>query len=406
MGTAVLAPATAPTALTPGRLRFVTFVLAAACGLTVANLYYAQPLLTLIATSLHVGQGAATIVVTLTQIGYALGLIFVLPLGDLFENRALTSRLLVGTTLALLLAAFSPVFGVFLAAAVLIGLTSCVAQILVPLAAHLAPPASSGRVVGRVMSGLLLGILLARTVASLVAAAWGWRTIYLISAVLMLCLAVVLRRTLPVRRPDTGRSYPRLLASVVELARTEPVLRRRAICQATMFGAFSVFWTVITFQLIDQHHFTQSQVGLFALVGAAGAAAAPLGGRLADRGHGRSGSGAALLLGSAALVVACLGHASVILLAVGAVLLDLAVQCHGVMSQHEIYGLRSTARARINTVFMGTTFVGGALGSACAGALNTAYGWTAATAFGAVLPLLGFVVWLFGSRSARHSAAR
>jgi predicted MFS family arabinose efflux permease len=165
-----------------------------------------------------------------------------------------------------------------------------------------------------------------------------------------------------------------------------------------MFGAFSAYWTVITFELIDQHHLSQVQVGLFGLVGAAGAAAAPLGGWLADHGYGRPGSGAALLLGSMALVIASLGHGSLILLGAGAVLLDLAVQCHGVMSQQEIYGLHSGTRARINTVFMGSTFVGGAIGSACAGALHAAYGWTASSLFAAALPLIGFAVWLTGIR--------
>ena len=187
--------------------------MAVACGLTVANLYYAQPLLSLLSTDLHVSQGTAAIVVTATQLGYALGLAFVVPLGDLFENRRLISRTLIGTALALGIAAAAPNFGVFLAFSVLIGTTSVVAQILVPLAAHLAPDAQRGAVVGKVMSGLLLGILLARTVSSLVAAAWGWRTIYAISAVLMLVLSFTLRRVLPERRPNittaTDRCWPR-----------------------------------------------------------------------------------------------------------------------------------------------------------------------------------------------------
>jgi predicted MFS family arabinose efflux permease len=375
------------------RLRMITLVLAVACGLTVANLYYAQPLLDLIATSFHITQGAATVVVTMTQIGYALALIFVLPLGDLFENRALVTRLLIGTAIALLLGGLSPTYGAFLAASVLIGATSVVAQILVPLAAHLAPPAERGRFVGRVVGGLLLGILLARSVSSFVAAAWGWRTIYFISAVLMVGLAVLLRRALPTRAGNRASSYPRLLGSIVEIARAEPALRRRAFCQATMFGAFSAFWTVIGYELIDGHHLSQAAVGVFALVGAAGAAAAPLGGWLADHGYGRSGSGVAIALASVALVLAALGHHSLIALAVGAVLLDLAVNCHQVMSQHEIYALREDARARINTVYMGSTFIGGAISSAVAGALHSTYGWVGAALFGAALPVLGLIVW-------------
>ena len=375
------------------RLRLIITILAVACGLTVANLYYAQPLLGLIASSLHVSEGTATIVVTLTQVGYALGLIFVLPLGDLLENRRLVTRVLVGTAVALLLAGFSPSFGLFLAASVLVGITSVVAQILVPLAAHLAPPDQRGRFVGRVMSGLLLGILLARTVASFVAAAWGWRTIYFISGGLMIALALVLWRALPQRRPDRGTSYPRLLGTVIDLARSEPALRRRAICQATLFGAFSAYWTVIAFELIGGHHLSQTGVGVFALVGAAGAAAAPLGGWLADHGFGRSASGAAIVLASLSMTLAATAYHSLFLLAVAAVLLDLAVQCHGVMSQHEIYSLRPDARARINTVYMSTSFIGGAISSAVAGVLHTAYGFPGAATFAALLPLVGLAVW-------------
>ncbi|MEU4932341.1 MFS transporter [Streptomyces yokosukanensis] len=396
----------APASAAPQRMNpALTLVMAVACGLTVANLYYAQPLLDLMARSFGVGQGAATMVVTLTQAGYALGLLFVLPLGDLVENRRLATRTLLVTATALLLAAASPVFGMFLALSVLVGTTSVVAQVLVPLAAHLSPPERRGKAVGQVMSGLLTGILLARTVASLVADLLGWRAIYVVSAVLMLVLAVALRRTLPQRAPDHTGGYRTLLASLGELVRREPVLRRRSLCQASMFGAFTTFWTAIAYELIDEHHFGQVQIALFALVGAAGAAAAPIAGRIADRGHGRGAAGAALLLASSAFVLAALGHGSVALLVLAAVLLDFAVQCHQVLSQHEIYSLRGDARARINTVFMTTVFVGGAASSAVTGALHTACGWTGVCAFGAALPLAGLLLWAHGRwRTARTGA--
>ena len=383
------------------RLGTLTLVLAIACGLTVANLYYAQPLLDLIAGAFGVSQGAATVVVTATQVGYALGLLFVLPMGDLFENRRLATWTLVGTAIALLLAASSPVFGVFLALSVLVGLTSVVAQILVPLAAHLAPEDKRGKLVGQVMSGLLLGILLARTVSSLVADWLGWRAIYFISAALMVALVLVLHRALPERRPEHTQGYGALLVSAASLVRELPVLRWRALCQACMFGAFTAFWTGIAYELIDEHAFNQAQVGIFALVGAAGAAAAPLGGWLADRGHGRSASGAMLLLALGALVLAAVGAASVVLLAAAGVLLDLAVQCHQVMGQQEIYSLRADARARINTVYMTTAFVGGAVSSAVSGALHSAYGWTGVAWFGAALPAVGFVLWAARLRPTR-----
>ncbi|MEU8607780.1 MFS transporter [Actinoplanes sp. NPDC048791] len=394
------------TAASPRLSRAVTVVLAAACGLTVANLYYSQPLLDLIATSFGVSRSAAAVVVTLTQAGYALGLLFVLPLGDLLENRTLAGRTLLGTAAALLLAAFSPVFAVFLVVSVLVGITSVVAQVLVPLATHLAPPEDRGKVVGQVMSGLLLGILLARTVASLVAELWGWRAIYVISAVLMLGLAVVLRQVLPLRRPDHPAGYRSLLASLGELVRHEPVLRRRALCQATMFGAFSAFWTAIAYQLIAEHGFSQGQIAVFALVGAGGAAAAPIAGRLADRGYGRSASGVALLLAALSFALALAGQRSVVLLAVAAVLLDFAVQCHQVLSQHEVYALRADARARLNTVFVSTIFVGGAISSAVTGVLYGAYGWTGVCALGVLLPLVGLGIWAHGLGRTRPAEVR
>lgn len=378
------------------RLRLVTTTMAVACGLAVANLYYAQPLLDLVAGTFRISQGAATVVVTMTQLGYALGLLFVLPLGDLVNNRKLTSRTMIGTAVALVVAAVAPRFGLFVAVSVLVGLTSVVAQILVPFAAHLAPERSRGKVVGQVMSGLLLGILLARTVASLVAAAWGWRTIYVVSAVLMVVMSVVLARVLPDRAPDHKAGYRALMGSLGELVRSEPLLRRRSFCQAMFFGAFTSYWTSIAYELIGRHHFNQAEIGLFALVGATGAGVAPLAGKLADLGLGHLGSGVSVLLGVGAMVLADLGSGSVLLLGAAAVLLDMAVQSHQAFSQRDIYGLRDDARARINTVFMTTMFVGGAAASAISGWLHDTYGWSGVTLFGAVLIALAGIVWSVG----------
>ncbi|MEV4756122.1 MFS transporter [Micromonospora sp. NPDC049559] len=392
------APTAAPDPA-PRSLRVLTVLLAVACGVTVANLYYAQPLLDLIAGDFRLGQGTAALMVTLTQLGYAAGLLLLAPLGDLLENRALASRTLLATAAALFAAAAAPDFGVLLAASVLIGVTSVVVQILVPLAAHLAPAATRGRLVGRVMSGLLLGILLARTFSSLVAAHGGWRSIYVVSGVLMLALSLTLARMLPHRRPAPRTTYPRLMASIVQLVRTEPVLRRRAVSQALMFGAFSSFWTSIAYQLIDVHHFSQTGVGVFALVGAAGAAAAPIAGRLGDHGHGWRASGAAVALGLVAIALAGFGAGYVVLLAAGGVLLDLAVQGHQVLSQQEIYQLRPDARARVNTVFMTTVFVAGAAASGISGALHERFGWGGVSVFTALLLLANLLIWLVAGRS-------
>jgi predicted MFS family arabinose efflux permease len=386
-------------------LTVLTFVLATACGLTVANLYYGQPLLADFATSFQVSQSTASIAVTAAQAGYALGLVLLLPLGDLIDNRKLAARMLLATALTLVVLASSPDFGLFLACTALIGVTSVVAQILVPFAAHLAPPAQRGLFVGRVMSGLLLGILLARTMSSLIASAWGWRSVYLISAGFMLVLSAALWQLLPSRKPDSTARYPDLLRSLLVLIRTEPVLRRRAVCQALMFGAFSAFWTSIAYELVHRHGLSQSGVGIFALVGAGGALAAPLAGWLGDRGWSNPASAAAFVLAVLAMAIARFGAGQLVLLAVAAVLLDLAVQSHQVLSQRAIYALRPDARARLTSVFMGTVFTGGAAASAISGQLYGHYGWSGVATFSAVLAALGFAVWASGLRPAARTVA-
>jgi predicted MFS family arabinose efflux permease len=209
----------------------------------------------------------------------------------------------------------------------------------------------------------------------------------------MVGLALVLRRMLPERRPEHTAGYGSLLRTVGTLIREEPALRRRAVCQAMMFGAFSAFWTAIAYELIDEHGFGQAGIAVFALIGAAGAAAAPIGGRLADRGWGRLGSGVAILLAALVMTLAGFGHRSVVVLAIAGVMLDFAVQFHQVMSQHEIYALRADARARINTVFMTTVFTGGAISSALTGLLHHRYGWTGACVLGTTMALIGLAVW-------------
>jgi predicted MFS family arabinose efflux permease len=401
------APSPAPVTLSPARLRRVILLLAMACGMAVANIYYSQPLLGRISLTFGISQGRTELVVTLTQLGYAIGLFLLVPLGDLLENRALASRTLLVTAAALLAAGLAPSFGVFLAVSVVVGISSMVAQILIPYAAHLASPAERGKVVGNVMAGLLLGILLARTVSSLVAAVWGWRTIYLASAVLMVVLSVLLARMLPRRVPELGGSYPQLMRSTLLLAREEPVLRRRALCQALLFGAFSCFWTSVGFELIQGHHLGQVGIGIFALVGAAGAGAAPIAGRLGDRGYGHVGSGVAFVLAVAAMILAGIGAGNLILLALAGVLLDLAVQSHQVFAQREIYELRPNARARINTVYMTSIFLGGAIATALSGTIYDSDGWTGVTMIGAVLAFIAFGVWAVAAlRRPRPAAAR
>src|SRR3954451_7406630 len=271
----------------PGRL---VALLAVACGATVANLYYAQPLLDTIARALHVSSGTAGLLVTATQAGYVTGLLFIVPLGDLWQRRPLVARLLAIDALALAAAAAAPSFGVLAAALAAVGITSCAAQILVPFASSLAADEERGRVVGRVMSGLLLGILLARTVSGLVAQAGGWRLIYGLAAGGMLVLALVLWRALPLAKPPEKLPYPRLLKSVGGLIREEPVLRHRMAIGFLSMASFSGFWTAISFLLSSHYHYGEAVIGLFSLAGLAGAGVASFAGRVADRGHVLAGT--------------------------------------------------------------------------------------------------------------------
>ncbi|MFC1407586.1 MULTISPECIES: MFS transporter [Streptacidiphilus] len=374
--------------------RRLVLLLAVACGLTVANLYYAQPLLSSLRQVFGIDAATAGWLVTISQIGYALGLLFIVPLGDRLENRRLVTVLLGITAASLVVAGTAPGYALLLGATLLFATTLVVVQILVPYAADLAPSHIRGRIVGQVMSGLLAGILLSRTLGSLLAQATDWRVVYLTSAALMAVLALVLRTTLPTRRPRTGAPYPELLRSTARLMRQHPPLRRRALYQATMFGAFSAFWTTVSFVLTGApFHYNQLGVGLFALVGAGGVLIAPLAGRWADRGLGRPMTAAALLTAALAFGLAGVGRHSIIALGAAAILLDMAVQTTLILGQHVIFQLDPASRARLNSAYMATFFLGGALGSQVASTAYRADGWPAVATLGAALPAAGLLLW-------------
>lgn len=285
---------------------WITFLLAASCGLIVANLYYAQTLIGPIAQALHLSSGAAGLIVTLTQIGYVLGLVLVVPLSDIIENRRLTVTSLTVVAVSLVVATLAPNATLFLGASLFIGLGSVAAQILVPYASFLAAEEQRGRVVGNVMSGLLLGIMFARPLASFVSGLWGWNAIYALSAVMITLLTILLSRVLPQRQPIPTMNYGGLIRSLGTLLKNTPVLRRRAIYQASLFGVFSLFWTTISLHLADTYHLCQQGIALFALAGVAGAIASPIAGRLADRGWTRPLTGLAFVLAVAAFLLAYL----------------------------------------------------------------------------------------------------
>ncbi|WP_405582699.1 MFS transporter [Streptomyces sp. NBC_01190] len=380
-----------------GPPRSLIILLAVACGLTVANLYYAQPLLSELRHTFGISSVTAGGLVTATQLGYAAGLLLLVPLGDVIEKRRLATLLLAVTVGALVLAGTAQNFPVLLIASLISGATLVVAQILVPFAADLAPDESRGRVVGQVMSGLLTGILLSRTVGSLLAEATSWRVVYLTSAGLMTVMTLVLRNALPSRAPDgpaATLSYAALLRSTARLLKVHPALRRRALYQAAMFGAFSVFWTTISFVLTSApFSYQQWQVGLFALVGAGGALVAPFAGRWADRGLVRPMTAVAFVAAALAFALAGFGRHNVVALGAAAVVLDMAVQVTLVLGQQVVYRLDGKARSRLNSAFMATFFVGGALGSQAGSYAYHAGGWPAATVLGAALPLLALLGW-------------
>ncbi|KUN01094.1 MFS transporter [Streptomyces yokosukanensis] len=388
----------------PGRL---IVLLAVACGMTVANLYYAQPLLSSLRDVFHLSTAAAGSLITLTQVGYVIGMLFLVPLGDRLEKRSLVMALLTVTTAALVAAGLATNFPMLLIASLVSGATSVVAQILVPFAASLAPDHARGRIVGRVMSGLLTGILLSRTLSSLVSDLAGWRVVYLGSAFLMAALALTLRSTLPRQAPTTTIPYLRVLHSTLQLIRVHPALLRRGLYQAAMFGAFSAFWTTISYVLTGPgFHYSPIGVGVFALVGAAGAAVAPFAGQWADRKLTRPMTGAAFVLAALAFALAGLGRHHIVLLALAAVLLDMAVQATLILGQHTVYQLDPHARARLNSAFIATFFLGGALGSQLGSLTFHSGGWTAVTALGAALPVLAFLYWLTEHRKADRGLAR
>ncbi|WP_092254626.1 MFS transporter [Pseudomonas sp. NFACC13-1] len=390
MNPAATAKAEQPASLSGLMVAFLAFC----CGAIVANLYYAQPIVELIAPQIGLSSTKASLIVSLTQFGYALGLLLLVPLADLAENR----RLVVGLTLAsgvtLMCAGLTHSPSIFLVLSLLIGLTSVAVQILVPLAAHLAPEATRGRVVGNIMSGLLLGILLSRPLSSLLVDVFGWRGVFFSAAALMAVIALITAIALPRRVPTHRATYAALIGSVFALARRHSVLRQRSLYQGLLFASFSLFWTLAPIELMRHHGFSQVQIAIFALVGAVGAVAAPIAGRLADAGHGRRGTLVALLLAPVSLLIAALPGSGYIWLVVCAVLLDFAVQLNMVLGQREVYSIDPHSRARLNAVYMTSIFVGGALGSLVASPLYEHFGWSLSAMAIALLPSLALVIFM------------
>ena len=391
----VAVPASAPpSAPTHPPSRRLIWLLTVATGASVANLYYNQPLLSDIARTFQSSSRAAGAIATLTQAGYAVGLLLFVPLGDVVERRRLIVTLLCCVTGALLLAALGPTLAVVAGASFAIGVTTVVPQLILPFAAGLAPPAMRGRVVGHVVSGLLVGILAGRAVAGVVNDVAGWRAMFVAAAVAMLALALLLRAMLPLSLPAITVSYGTLVRSLGTLFRTEPVIRDAALLGALTFAAFSAFWTTLAFRLQEPPlHSGSAVAGAFGVIGLVGAAVAPIAGRRADRRPPRETIGLALLGNIAAwLVLLVLGH-TLWGIAVGVLLLDAATQAAQVSNQARVYALPVEAHGRFNTIYMVCYFIGGSLGSAMAVLAWDAFRWTGVCAVALASLAMAYAVY-------------
>lgn len=372
-------------------------LMSVATGLAVASNYYAQPLLDTIARAFAISPNQAGFIVTSAQLGYAAGLFFLVPLGDMFERRKLIVTMTLLSAVGLLITASSQSLGMMLLGTALTGLFSVVAQTLVPLAATLAAPEKRGKVVGTIMSGLLLGILLARTVAGLLAGLGGWRTVFWVATVLMVLMALALWRGLPKVEQDSHLNYPQLLGSIFSLFIGDRLLRTRALLGCLSFANFSILWTSMAFLLASPpFNFSDATIGLFGLAGAAGALGARPAGGLADKGKAHLTTTAGLVLLFLSWGAIWLGHASVIALIVGILVLDLTVQGVHITNQTVIYHVKPDARNRLTAGYMTTYFIGGAAGSLISASAWQHAGWTGVCLAGGIVSLLGLLVWWRG----------
>jgi predicted MFS family arabinose efflux permease len=375
-------------------------LMAAAAGLCVASIYYNQPILGILARSFHVSPGEVSLVPIATQVGYAAGLLFLSPLGDRYERR----QLIVWTTLALALAlaaaSLSPSIGLLVAASLGVGALATVAQQVVPMAAQLAPDNQKGRVVGLVMAGLLTGILLSRTVSGVLSELSSWRLMFALASGATAVLAGILAWKLPKSQPVARLTYPQVLWSLVGLVRKHGLLSRAGLVQGLLFAAFVAFWANLAFFLERPPFFMGSSVaGALGIVGIVGVFAAPLAGRLADKGGKRR----IILCGSLAVAVSFavfwLGRESLVVIIAGIVLMDAGMQAAMVSNQARVYALDASARSRLNTVYMTMMVTGGAIGTAIGARAFTLFGWTGVCVMGVCCALLGLALEFFAPAS-------
>lgn len=360
--------------------------MALAGGAAVANLYYGQPLLHQVSLTFGSGSASTSLVVTCGQAGYAIGLLLVVPLGDRLQRRSLTTVLFGSCAVALCGAAAAPALSVFLGCSVVIGVTSVAGQVLLPYAAGLSSADRRGRVVARIMTGMLTGILLARTAAGAMAQIAGWQAIYWVAAGLMIAIAGALRFALAPEAPRPAVPYGRLVSSAFRLLITQPVLRRKALDGAAAFGAFSVLWTCLAFQLsAAPYHLSNGAIGLFGLAGLAGVLAANVSGRLADAHLSNLAATASAVTVLASFGILYLGRTNLIVLVTGIVVLDVGVQAVQVTNQTAINHINAELRSQLTSGYMVGCFLGGGVGSLSAGLIFEFGHWAGMCLLGAGL---------------------
>lgn len=370
-----------------------------AVGVMAANVYYAQPILSLIAESLHLRPDAVGLVMTLTQVGYGLGVLFVIPLGDLFENKKLILTMITITIASELTLGFSKATAPYFAASVLAGLGASAVQIMVPYASQLFDKAQRGRVLGSIMSGLMLGIMLSRPLASFMTDLFSFHAVFFVSAGIMTVLLWLLASYIPKRIPeDAGLSYLKLIWSMKELLVETVILQRRSFYQAMLFGGFCVFWTTVPLLLTDQFHYTQKDIALFALAGVAGAIVAPIAGGLADKGFARALTLYCFIAGIGAFGLSHFidpgSTASLVMLIISANLVDGAATTHLVLGQRAIFLIDPANQSRMNGLYIGIIYIGGAIGSGFGAWAYHHGGWKVATLVGAGMPILALMFFL------------
>ena len=363
-------------------------VMAVSIGVIVANLYYLQPLLHQVRGDFAVSTASTSLLITLIQVGYVVGLFFLLPLGDLFVRRRLIVAVFVVAALSIFVASLIHSFALFAVITLVIGLSSVAGQIIIPLGADLAPDAERGRVLGRLMTGLLGGVLLSRTLSGAVSEAIGWRGVYRVSAVLLVAMAVVLHFALPEERPRDRFEYRHLITGGLRMMRESRELRRRGWFGATAFGAFSVLWSTLAFHLSSApFHYSSGVIGLFGLFGLAGITAANVTGRLADQGRTQLATTSAAVLIALAYLVLYLGRHDVIAVVVGVVVLDAGSQGIHVSNQSIIYAIAPAQRSTINSIYMVCFFTGASIGSLLAGYAYAHDGWRGTCVVGGLFGL-------------------